>query len=473
MKFPENPVNIEYSEALRNYTLIDGLTPIKIKRKYIWLLNALVDNAIIGEDDYGLVWYSGTWKGGEWEDGTWYSGIWEDGDWKNGKFYSYYFDKKQLLQRRKVILQKDNHVYSEFRKGIWRRGDFFGGYFGPIEYNDNWEYISSIESLYYNIRWESGTFYNGIFRNASWRDGVFKNGIFYNSDWRNGTFLNGTFQGYRWRGGFFNGGDFVSGEWLDGKFNQTDKNIKSRFGSMPLTGTTLAGISTKWYNGEFINGEFHSGLNIISGKTNISDNHNRTWWYDGIWSNGVWFGGTHVAGEFNNGYWLSGYWSGGTFNNGYWENGFWESGVVNDGFFEQGLFLDVTFKGGQLGYEPPYYLIERNLSFFSGNTIPPNYLHSLPSVITDTTSEVTSTSIIVTGEVVSDGGEVVISRGFCWSLKPYPNIKENDFTDEGYGVGGFGSYIYNLIPGTYYYIRSYAKNSVGISYGNRILVTTL
>ena len=58
-----------------------GLTPDIIKRKYNWILNAIVDNAIIGQDDYGFVWYSGSWIAGEWEDGTWYSGIWYDGEW--------------------------------------------------------------------------------------------------------------------------------------------------------------------------------------------------------------------------------------------------------------------------------------------------------------------------------------------------------------------------------------------------------
>jgi len=472
MKIPTG-ITTEYSNTLTNYTLIDGVTSDIIKRKYIWLLNAIVENAIIGEDDYGLVWYTGKWIAGEWEDGTWYSGVWEDGEWKNGRFYSRLYDTRQLLQRRKVILQKDSPYHSEFKKGIWRRGNFYNGYFGPVNYNENWSVTTSIEALYFNVRWESGTFHNGIFRNSAWKNGVFKSGIFYNSDWRNGTFLNGTFQGYRWRNGFFNGGDFVSGEWLNGKFNQTDRNIKSRFGSMPLTGTTLAGISTTWYDGEFINGEFHSGLNIVSGKTQISDNHNRTWWMNGIWSNGIWFGGTHVDGVFNNGYWLEGYWSGGTFNNGYWENGYWENGIINDGFFEQGVFVNSVFKGGQLGYQPPDYLIENNLLLLSGITTEPVYLHSLPIVVTDLVSNVTTTSMIITGEVVSDGGEIVTKRGVCWSLTPYPNINDNNYTLESYGVGGFSSYIYNLIPSTYYYIRTYAVNAVGVDYGNRILVTTL
>ena len=461
----------EYN-TLTNYTLIDGLTPTIIKRKYIWLLNAIVKNAIIGEDDYGLVWYSGTWIAGEWEDGTWYSGVWKDGEWKNGKFYSYYFDRRQLLMRNKVILEKNNPMYSEFRKGIWRRGEFFNGYFGTNTFYEDWDFLSKIEIIYNDIRWEDGVFYNGVFRNSSWLNGIFQGGVFYNSEWINGTFKSGTFQGNRWWNGLFTGGDFILGSWLDGEFNQSN-NIKSRFGSMPATGTTLAGRSTTWYGGTFLNGEFHSGLNIVSGMTQTSDNHNRTWSMGGTWLNGIWYGGTHADGDFNNGFWLEGCWSGGTFNNGYWSNGFWLDGVVNDGFFESGLFVDVTFNGGQLGFEPSTYLLESIMASRSGLTIPPRVLNIRPTVITDLVSDVTSIGAVISGNVVANGGEIVTSRGICWSRYQYPTIDKSDYILNGYGVGQFVCYIYGLEPATKYYARAFATNVVGTDYGNRILVTTL
>lgn len=377
-------INIsEYANTLTNFTLIDGLTPDMVKVKYIWLLNAIVENAIIGEDDYGLVWYSGSWIAGEWEDGTWYSGIWYDGEWKNGNFYSYRFDTKQLLLRNKRILEKNNPTYSQFRSGIWRRGKFYNGYFGPETYEERWENATLSDIVYWYTRWEGGDFFNGVFRNSAWMqmsgttgnklDSNFHNGIFYNSEWVNGTFLNGTFQGYRWWDGNFTGGDFVKGDWINGKFNQGSPNIKSRFGSWPLTGSTeLAGSGlTTWHNGQFINGEFHSGLNIISGVTSVSNNHNRSHWINGTWQNGVWYGGTHRSGSFNNGYWYEGFWSGGTFNNGYWINGFWLSGTINNGYFIQGIFKDVTFKGGQLGYQAPEWLIKKQSSNSTQISIPP------------------------------------------------------------------------------------------------------
>jgi len=389
-----------YSDTLTNCVMIDGLTTDIIKRKYIWLLNAIIDNAIIGEDDYGLVWYSGTWYSGEWEDGTWYSGIWVDGEWKNGNFYSYRFDTKQLLQRYKRILEKDNPIYSQFRHGIWRRGNFYNGYFGPgigqgvdKDY-DGWDQLLSSEIMYYDTRWESGIFYNGIFRNAVWlsyydTDSIFKNGVFYNSEWVNGTFLSGTFQGYEWWNGKFNGGDFVGNpnlvqnfssgssacHWWNGVFNQTDPNIRSRFGTWITTGTTdVPFTNVVWHDGVFYKGEFHSGLNIISGKTSISNNHNRSVWSGGTWFDGTWYGGTHLGGEFNNGYWQEGIWQGGDFNNGSWLNGFWSGGTINNGFFSSGLFNDVVFNGGQSGYQPSdIILYKQNLNLYYLTTPPKFY----------------------------------------------------------------------------------------------------
>ncbi len=468
--------NFNLNTTLTNYTMVDGLTPEKIKYKYIWLLNALVENAIVGEDEYGLVWYAGTWYGGEWEDGTWYSGIWHDGEWKNGKFYSYRFDLPQLLIRNRRILEKDNPVYSQFLHGIWRRGEFYNGYFGPEGFYDNWDSKSKIERFFHDTRWEGGVFYNGIFRNSAWWTGKFQGGIFYNSEWfdqfpGNSIFSNGTFQGNTWWNGNFTGGDFVLGDWLDGNFNQANTNIRSRFGSMPITGvTTKAGVSVIWHNGTFINGEFHSGLNLISGFTNISDNHNRTHWLDGTWYNGTWYGGTHSGGTFNNGYWFEGYWSGGTFNNGYWVNGFWESGIINNGFFIQGLFKTAEVYGGQLGYQSDYLQNRIDTSL----TFPPKFLGALSTVITTGATNITQTTATSGGEVLYDGGEIVTQRGVCWSDSEYPNITTNykGFTTDGNGVGGFVSYLTGLINNTTYYIRSYSINALGTSYGNQVEFST-
>lgn len=75
------------------------------------------------------------------------------------------------------------------------------------------------------------------------------------------------------------------------------------------------------------------------------------------------------------------------------------------------------------------------------------------------------------GNVVNDGGQDIISRGVCWSRKENPTIQDNK-TSDGEGCGSFSSYLSELIPNVTYFVRSYAINSMGTSYGNQLSFTT-
>lgn len=96
----------------------------------------------------------------------------------------------------------------------------------------------------------------------------------------------------------------------------------------------------------------------------------------------------------------------------------------------------------------------------------------LPTVVTKEVSDITETSAVVGGEVTSDGGAEVISRGVCWSLTSNPTI-EDDKTVEGEGVGSFQSSLSDLSQNTTYYVRVYATNSEGTAYGEEFSFKTL
>jgi hypothetical protein len=81
-------------------------------------------------------------------------------------------------------------------------------------------------------------------------------------------------------------------------------------------------------------------------------------------------------------------------------------------------------------------------------------------------------SAISGGNITSDGGATVTSRGICWSVSPNPTITD-DTTINGNGTGTFSSNLIGLNANTTYYVRSYAVNSAGITYGNEISFTTL
>ena len=95
-----------------------------------------------------------------------------------------------------------------------------------------------------------------------------------------------------------------------------------------------------------------------------------------------------------------------------------------------------------------------------------------PTVVSSPISHITETSAVAGGEVTSDGGAEVTSRGVCWSIDSNPTI-ENDKTIDGEGVGSFQSNLSDLSQNTTYYVRAYATNSEGTSYGEEVSFTTL
>lgn len=90
---------------------------------------------------------------------------------------------------------------------------------------------------------------------------------------------------------------------------------------------------------------------------------------------------------------------------------------------------------------------------------------------TSPATDITRNSAISGGEITSDGGSPVTVRGICWSTDSNPAIDDN-FTTDGAGPGLFTSNITGLNPGTTYYIRAYATNAIGTSYGNELNFAT-
>ena len=96
----------------------------------------------------------------------------------------------------------------------------------------------------------------------------------------------------------------------------------------------------------------------------------------------------------------------------------------------------------------------------------------LPEVTTRPVTEITVTTAVCGGDVVSDGGAEVTARGVCWSVSQNPTI-EGKHTDDGTGTGEFVSMLPNLAMNTTYYIRAYATNEAGTSYGEELSFRTL
>ncbi|GHB53119.1 hypothetical protein GCM10008106_37080 [Mongoliitalea lutea] len=95
----------------------------------------------------------------------------------------------------------------------------------------------------------------------------------------------------------------------------------------------------------------------------------------------------------------------------------------------------------------------------------------LPVLTTRAVSEVTFHQAISGGTISSQGSSMVTGRGVCWSTSPNPTI-DNDTTSNGSGPGSFTATLGNLQPETTYFLRAYATNLIGTSYGNELSFTT-
>lgn len=95
----------------------------------------------------------------------------------------------------------------------------------------------------------------------------------------------------------------------------------------------------------------------------------------------------------------------------------------------------------------------------------------VPTVTTNNVTDITQTTATCGGNVTADGGATVTARGVCWSTSSNPTTS-NSHTTNGSGTGTFTSSITGLSANTTYYVRAYATNSAGTSYGDQKSFTT-
>jgi len=97
-----------------------------------------------------------------------------------------------------------------------------------------------------------------------------------------------------------------------------------------------------------------------------------------------------------------------------------------------------------------------------------------PILITLKADSITQTTAVSGGNITDEGDAPVLARGVCWSLVSMPDLKTAmDSTSDGTGSESFSSRITGLSPENTYYVRAYARNIYGASYGDQISFTTL
>ena len=122
-------------------------------------------------------------------------------------------------------------------------------------------------------------------------------------------------------------------------------------------------------------------------------------------------------------------------------------------------------------YVRAYATNEMGTAYGEQNNFTTDAEAGMPSVNTATITSITENSAQSGGNVTDDSGASVTARGVCWSTTQ--NLSTNDScSSAGSGTGNFTSNLTNLSSETQYFVRAYATNSVGTSYGNQESFTT-
>jgi len=95
-----------------------------------------------------------------------------------------------------------------------------------------------------------------------------------------------------------------------------------------------------------------------------------------------------------------------------------------------------------------------------------------PTLTTIPISNITSTTANSGGNISSDGGDTIFSRGLVWDTITGPTLSLMTKTSAGDGSGTFTSVLSSLRPSTKYFVRAFATNRAGTTYGNEITFTT-
>lgn len=102
------------------------------------------------------------------------------------------------------------------------------------------------------------------------------------------------------------------------------------------------------------------------------------------------------------------------------------------------------------------------------------YYTGAPTVTTQAVTNNTATlgSATGNGNVTSDGGATITERGTVINTTGTPTTADTKFTSAG-TTGAFTTSMTGLIPGQLYYVRAYATNSLGTSYGSEVTFTAV
>jgi len=149
------------------------------------------------------------------------------------------------------------------------------------------------------------------------------------------------------------------------------------------------------------------------------------------------------------------------------------TGSTNDGTGSGGFTSYLTGLTANTTYHVKAYVTNSTGTAY-GNEVTFNTAGLLPILNTNAITNITSSSAIGGGAITSDGGAAITAKGLVWSTLSNPTLQNNSgSSNNGTGTAGFSTNLTGLISNTTYYVRAYATNNGGTSYGNELSFHTL
>ncbi len=99
---------------------------------------------------------------------------------------------------------------------------------------------------------------------------------------------------------------------------------------------------------------------------------------------------------------------------------------------------------------------------------------TLATVTTQAVSNIGEINAIGNGTITDIGYEHCSKRGVCWNTTGSPTVADDTSEEtDSFGTGAFTRLMTGLTSGTTYYVKGYAFNSAGYSYGGEVEFTTI
>lgn len=146
--------------------------------------------------------------------------------------------------------------------------------------------------------------------------------------------------------------------------------------------------------------------------------------------------------------------------------------TVENNFTSDGYGLG-DFESSLTGLTPNtlYYVRAYATNEFGTNYGDEVSFTAMDVVVTLEVTDIGYVTAIGHGNVINESASEVTERGVCWGLNHNPDV-DGSHGHSGEGLGEYSVTISNIVPGTTYYVRAYAKSIAGLSYGNEVSFKT-